>query len=95
VTAVLGFASKDTDRSLAFLAGYVIVVFGLLDAYYLAIERSYRTLYDTAADEADDAWGMAADPATLGRVLKAVGSPSVWPFYLASLVVALAVGLSG
>ena len=44
----------------AVLAVYVIVVFAVLDAYYLALERAYRRLYDDASKVAGSLWQSAA-----------------------------------
>jgi hypothetical protein len=63
-----------------------MTLIGLLDAYYLALERLYRRLYDTVASEGDTVWGLGAGKATPTDVARAVGSPSVWLFYGAALV---------
>ena len=79
VTALLGVSINTHQASYAWLGTYPIVVLGLLDAYYLALERRYRDLYNNAVNEGDTAWGLAARKATLSDVVKAVGSPSVGP----------------
>ncbi|MBQ5557444.1 MAG: hypothetical protein IIT36_02425 [Aeriscardovia sp.] len=52
VTLVVGifvFAEKDTE--LYFLVAYIpVIVFWLLDAYYLLQERLYRSLYNKVAN---------------------------------------------
>ena len=48
VTLVAGlnaFASAKTDHRVAWIAVGVVVVFAVLDAFYLALERAYRELY--------------------------------------------------
>jgi hypothetical protein len=91
--ALLGFASKDSDRSFALLAIYVVVAMGGLDAYYLALERAYRALFNEARG-GDLNWKMAVAPPSLSRVLRAVASPSVWVLHgsvvLISLIVLIA-----
>jgi len=49
-TAILGFAVKDpgTTARLAFLAVVPTLIFWGLDAYYLAVERGMRNLYNTS-----------------------------------------------
>jgi hypothetical protein len=94
VTALLGVSINTHKASYAWLGIYPIVVLGLLDAYYLALERRYRDLYSKAVDEVDTAWGLAAGKATLSDVVKAVGSPSVWAFYGSALVAVAVVALT-
>jgi hypothetical protein len=98
VTLVAGLgalASADGDRSFAWIAGGVVVLFGLLDAFYLAIERSYRELYQKVAADSPDVepWDLETKvgPAEVARALRAF---AVWPFYVAALAGSIAVGLS-
>jgi hypothetical protein len=94
VTALLGVSINAHKASYAWLGAYPVVVLGLLDAYYLALERLYRRLYNTAVNEGDAAWGLSAGGATPSEVAKAVGSPSVWLFYGAALIVVVIVALT-
>jgi hypothetical protein len=88
--ALLGFASKDSDRSFALLAIYVVAALGGLDAYYLALERAYRALFNEAR-AADLEWRMSVDAPSLPTVLSAVASPSVWVPHGSVLLVSLIV----
>ena len=95
VAALLGLASADSNRAFALIAVYVVVAFAALDAYYLALERAYRNLYDTASAEAtDDAWALKVDPVGVVGVLAALNSPSVWLLHGVALVVSIAVALT-
>jgi len=94
VTALLGVSINTHNANYAWLGAYPVVVLGLLDAYYLALERLYRRLYNTAVNEDDTAWGLSAGRATSVEVAKAVGSPSVWLFYGAALVVVVIVAVT-
>lgn len=97
VTLVAGLsalAKADTDRAFAWIACGVIVVFGLLDAYYLALERKFRVLYDSAVACSTADWSLAAGRATPGDVLKAIGSFALWPFYLVAAIGAVLTALS-
>ncbi len=50
VSAILGFAIKDaTSSPLAYLAIVPILLLWGLDAYYLAVERNIRALYNEGA----------------------------------------------
>jgi hypothetical protein len=92
VTALLGVAISQKNKDYAWLGIYPVVVFGLLDAYYLALERSFRKLYDAAVLEDADKWGLT--PGKLGwGVIHALFSPSIWGFYLAALAAVIAVAL--
>jgi hypothetical protein len=99
--ALLGVAINNHKPVLAWLGVYVVCILAILDAYYLALERSYRDLYKTAAKDqlkADDwtenNWSLAATRPGLAGVLTAVLSPSVWPFYLSAVGAAIIVAVS-
>lgn len=94
VTGVLGFAAKDGSPTLAWVAVYIIVVFGVLDAYYLALERKFRALYDKAIWEPDTVWDMNPGPTTIRDVFGALRRPAVWIVQLAALVATIAVALT-
>lgn len=93
VAALLGFASANSNYGFAVIALYVLVVLWLLDAYYLALERAYRRLYDdTVAGDAPE-WSMRTPPPSRGDIVSAAGSVSIAPLYVVSLISALAVAL--
>jgi hypothetical protein len=98
VTLVAGlsaFAKADTNRSFAWIAVFVVCVFGFLDAYYLALERAYRTLYESRAAAANGGvWTLRVNAPGLRGVLGALTSPPVFLLHGAALAVALAVALS-
>jgi hypothetical protein len=55
LVAGLGALTKaDANRSFAWIAAGVVVLFALLDAFYLAIKRSYRELYGKVAADSTD-----------------------------------------
>jgi hypothetical protein len=79
VAGLTAFAKADSNRSFAWIAVFVVVVFGVLDAYYLALERAYRGLY-----ESTDAGGRRGLDAASGAT-RCAGHPqgkvprrSVW-----------------
>ena len=49
-----GLAAKDSERKFIIIAFIPIIVFWLLDTYYLRIERQYRMLYKTITAKDDD-----------------------------------------
>ncbi len=54
-SAIIGFAaSKDGDARFALLAVLPVMLFWLLDAYYLALERKYRDLFNRERMRTDE-----------------------------------------
>jgi hypothetical protein len=95
VAGLTAFAKADSERSFALIAVFAVAVLGVLDGYYLALERSYRDLYKTeAANAAADRWTLAASKVGVGDVVRAVFSVSIAPLYAVALGVAVGVALS-
>jgi hypothetical protein len=94
VTALVGVSINTHKASYAWLGAYPVAVLGVLDAYYLALERLYRNLYNTAANENDTAWSLSAGKARPIEVVRAASSPSVCLFYGAALLVVVIVALT-
>ena len=98
VTLVAGlsaFAKADANRSFAWIAVFVVLVFGFLDAYYLSLERAYRELYErTAGLTNGGVWTLRVGAPGLGDVLGALRSPPVFLLHGAALAVALVVAAS-
>ena len=77
---------KSIDAPLLIAFG-AILLFGTLDAYYLAMERGFRETYNHVAGKPlNTACDLRIDAAS-SDLLKAAGSVSVWPFYLPQLAV--------
>lgn len=83
VAALIGLAAAGSNADLALIAAVVSLVFGLLDAYYLAVERNYRALYNSviAGDAEIPAWSLTAAGVTRGDFLGAFFSPTVLPLH--------------
>jgi hypothetical protein len=64
VSALLALAARDADKRFALLAYYPVLVFWVLDAYYLRQERLFRKLYDSvrATEEAAITFSMETAP---------------------------------
>lgn len=77
-TAVLGFSVKESNSFLALIAAIPAAFFWALDAYYLALETSFRILWNKAI--ADEGTSLNMQPASLGHSdwWKAVWNRSVW-----------------
>lgn len=55
LVAIVGsLASKDSDKRFIILAFIPIIVFWLLDAYYLQQERRYKSLYREIAEKKEE-----------------------------------------
>lgn len=90
-----GFAAADAERSFAWIAVFVVVVFAILDAYYLALERAYRRLYtEVARAPHDERWTLAVNAPGVGDILSSLRSLSVWLLHGVALALALGVALS-
>ena len=61
VVLIGGLAANDTERKFIIIAFIPIVVFWLLDAYYLRLERQYRILYKTVTEKRDDEINFSMD----------------------------------
>ncbi len=90
-SALLGLGATTNSALLPALAIYAIVVFAALDGYYLALERSYRALYDSTRTRTSTDWSMSTAAPTIAGVVKAMVSWSIAPLYLSSLGLATAV----
>jgi prepilin signal peptidase PulO-like enzyme (type II secretory pathway) len=88
------FARSETDRSLAWIGVGVVVVFAVLDAYFLAGERGYRKLYEEAVDAPAGSYAMSAGTVSLRAVGSALISISVLPLHAAVAAGATVVALS-
>jgi hypothetical protein len=91
--ALLGYAATAVTPIVAMIAVYVIIAFGVLDSYYLALERQYRHLYHLATSVDDTSWSMDIDQPSVRQVIGAALSPVVLILYGSSLAVAASVGV--
>ena len=85
VAALFAFAAKDADRGFLIIAWVPLVVFGLLDTYYLWQERLFRELYRIVAAKPDaDAVDFSMDIEPIKAIKRWPGSfasASIWGFY--------------
>ena len=95
VTSALLAASATTNTPITgILALYVIMTFAVLDAYYLAIERAYRVLYDSVAatdPTATPSWTMSITRPGTRQILATLRSPAISLLYSSSALVAIVV----
>src|SRR5260370_27910521 len=92
VAAIVAFAGAMKDEKIAALAIIPLVIFGFLDAAYLANEKAYRDLYNRFAAKIRDGTYRLADcfvlsaPTDASHHLWAHAASSVWPAYLRLIV---------
>ena len=101
VSALFGLAGATKSGRIAVAAIIPILVFGFVDAAYLANERAYRDLYNRIVAKIRDRSYSLADfgnlraPADAGHYIWALTSWSVWPVYLGLIVAYVLVLVSG
>jgi hypothetical protein len=89
--ALLGLSANATSPVTSVVAFYVVISFAVLDAYYLAVERAHRVLYDRAVAGQVPQWSLTVTRPTVRETLQALRSPSVALLYGASLAATAAI----
>lgn len=96
VSAVLVIVADKGKPDYAYISFLPIIAFTFLDAYYLALEKSFRTRYDDFINKLHEKKITKSDLyfiSPLGKLKKhivgAVMSPSIWFFYVSLLALAL------
>lgn len=92
VSAVIVIIAEKGQPNYVWISTVPLVLFGILDSYYLALERQFREVYNVFIRKLhfematiDDVFFVAPrTPAwtTSVDIAKATCSMSVWPFYL-------------
>src|SRR5690242_13198261 len=54
VAALFALAAKDSDKKYIVVAYFPVLVFWILDAYFLSQERQFRKLYDAVRIKKED-----------------------------------------
>ena len=88
VAAILVLVARTGEPSHALIALVPTVFLLLLDSYYLALERAFRSSYSTFVDKlhrgelgAFDVYSVAPTGMGLSLVGRCLGSVSIWLFY--------------
>ena len=101
VSALFGLAGATKSGRIAVAAIIPILVFGFVDAAYLANEKAYRDLYNRIVAKIRDRaytladFGNLSAPADAGHYIWALSSWSVWPIYLGLIIAYVLVLASG
>jgi len=98
VSAMLVIVGNKGQPVLALLAFIPTVVFLVLDAYYLALERCFRMSYNTFVNKLtgghlkpEDVYMVSPEGSVWKELIRALGSFSIWPFYtMLALMIVLA-----
>lgn len=86
VVGLLALAAKDSERAVMAVAFLPIAVLGLLDAYYLLIERGLRARFTKVSNTREAEIDFDMSPVYSNAPFRDYGwalcSVSVWPFWL-------------
>ena len=103
VSAVVVIIADKGKPDYVWISIVPIALFLFLDAYYLSLERDFRTVYNDFIRKlhfgnatVDDVFYVSPRSrisATTMQILKAGGSISIWPFYVLLAVMLLVVRL--
>ena len=98
VSAILVLVARTGEPRHALLALAPALLFLLLDAYYLALERAFRKSYDASVDKlhtsglaTEDLYAVKPTGMGIGLVWACIRASSVWLFYtvlIATIVLA-------
>ena len=99
ITIVAGFlaifaAGKDLNEIFLFVAIAPTMLFWLLDAYYLQMEKKYRLLYDDVKNDKAEPFNMNAD-GYKACYFKVLFSKTEWTLYLVIILLLAAGGMLG
>ena len=96
VSAVLILVARQGASDLLLLAGVPLLLFLLLDTYYLALERRFRRSYaafvakvHAGAVGVGDLYAVRPSGSLVGEWAKCLLSVAIWPFYVLLIVLIL------
>jgi hypothetical protein len=64
VSAVIALAAKDANKRFIIVAYYPVLMFWILDGYFLYQERLFRKLYDSVREKHEDEIRFSMDTST-------------------------------
>jgi len=93
VSAVLVIVADKSKPDYAYIALIPTLLFLILDAYYLGLEKGFRNSYNDfirklhkGKIESDDLFAVLPQGNMFGLFFKSLISFSVWPFYLTLII---------
>jgi hypothetical protein len=88
VSAILVIIADKNNSKLALIAYIPSILFLVLDAYYLALEKGFRASYSSFIDklhtarlQPEDLYVISPKGNVFLLTAKSIGSFSIWPFY--------------
>ncbi|MDD9974955.1 MAG: hypothetical protein OXU27_13160 [Candidatus Poribacteria bacterium] len=96
VTALLGFAAKESEPFYVLLAAIPTLFFWGLDGFYLRQEQLFRRLYDAVRETDEDDIDFSMDTAALQHKIgwfRSTFSKTLTPFYPAILLLTIVIFL--
>ena len=95
VAALFALAAKDSKRQFIVVAYLPVIVFWLIDGYFLSQERLFRSLYDNVRTKPDDSIDFSMNTQPFSNWQNSWGacffSPTLLLFYISMAVVMLVV----
>ena len=89
VAAILVIVADKDKASYALIAAIPVLLFLVLDAYYLALERCFRASYNEFIDKvhsgrvaASDLYAVVPKGSLVKALAQSLGSFSIWPLYV-------------
>lgn len=93
VVAIFALAPKDADKRFLLIAYLPILMFWLLDAFFLHQERLFRHLYDAVANDRVSSEKFTLDTSSVrpevGHFLAWAASKAILPFHLGLAAIVL------
>lgn len=90
ISAILIFADKSNEKGYLIVPLLATILFFMLDAYYLCMEKKYRELYNKVVKQSEDDIDFTIDASSINiSIFDALKSPSIWLLYV------LLIGLIG
>jgi hypothetical protein len=89
VSAILVVVADKAKASYALIAAVPTILFFVLDAYYLALERGFRASYrafirklHSGGVAPEDLYEVSPEGALIWTFFRSIFSFSIWPFYV-------------
>lgn len=93
VAAMFALAPREADKHFLLLAYFPVIVFWVLDGFFLHQERLFRKLYEEVAKGVVSSEVFTMDTSVVGGVvpneLRIMFSKTIWPFH--STIVAMVI----
>lgn len=82
-SAILIFADKSNDKHYLMVPLLATILFFILDAYYLCMEKQYRALYKKVLSQREEEIDLSLDASSfMISIFDAIKSPSIWLLYV-------------